>query len=441
MKNSIIKSMTVVSLTMANFITPQVFATPADPSTDPLPAVVLNALADHDAAQGYLLLRDNTANIVYISPRYGVVGNDNGVPLLSLADVTQNGITFGVLNAAFDFAVDRDDFVSIRDAVESVGWALAPLPFESTTGSLSINSLNDSEDNGICGEVIDIITGELIPTCANFVVRSVVAVNGPTLGELYNAQLVLSDAGTQLYGKLLKGGNGISFNMEANYMAAFPAYTAKIDVSYKKLSDSYDSFSALHFSNCLDVQVRNFFKRESICRENSNGEVVSLNGGECSINVTYTNQRDEEVNNLFELPDNYTDEDLQNFAEDYNEQITTIHNAIEGLRIKFENEMLEKYPTASVDKTVNYNFIRRSDRLHFEDEANFSLERKSVGGTVLKRTTIPGLAICINTNPSTGDVIRYSGNSDCHGYWLGEAQPLDMLDDTNETDETDDGWF
>ena len=45
------------------------------------------------------------------------------------------------------------------------------------------------------------------------------------------------------------------------------------------------------------------------------------------------------------------------FAKKYNEEIMTVHNAIEGLQKKFEDEMLAKFPTASVDKNVNYNFV------------------------------------------------------------------------------------
>ena len=420
----------------------QASAIPADPSTDPLPVEVLNAVPGD--LGGYNLIRDNTENIVYVSPRYGVLGSRLGLPFLSFAKVERGDESYGVLNAAFDFKVDKDDFTRLKTAIETTGWAVAPLPFESTSGTLSINSMADGEENGICRNITDIITGELKPVCSSFVIRSVAAPKGPTLGQLYNVQMVLTGDGTQLYQKLLKGGNGISFNMEANYQVAFPAYTAKLDVNYKKLSESYDLFAAAHYSNCLDVQVSDFFKKESLCEKKDDGSYESLNGNECSIRVSYTNQRGEAKQNLFKLPENGTDAELKQFATDYNEDIMVVHDAIEGLRVKFEEEMLSKYPTASVDKSVNYNFIARADRKRFEDEANFTLERKSVGGAVLRRTTIPGLALCVNTNPETGDVTRYAGNSSCQGFWNNAVAPLEFVGDTDEAvveEEESDGWF
>ncbi|WP_141731489.1 hypothetical protein [Oligoflexus tunisiensis] len=417
-------------------------AIPADPSTDPLPPEVLRAIPD--GLQGYLLLRDNTAKIVYVAPRYGVLANQSGQPFLSLAEVNREGVRYGVLNAAFDFAVDKGDFTRLKNGVESVGWAIAPIPFESTSGTLSLNSFDDGKQEGICGEVTDPISGETVKVCSNFVIRSNLAPKGPTLGQLYNVQLILTGDGVDLYQKLLIGGNGISFNMEANYQAAFPAYTAKIDVNYKKLSESYEAFAAIHFSNCLDIQVSDFFKREALCAQKPDGSYESLNGGACSIKVSYTNQRGEAKQNLFKLPENYSTDDLKQLAKTYNEDINYIHNAIEGLRLDFERKMLEKYPTASVDKNVNYNFVFRADRKKYEEDVNVTLERKTVGAAVIKSTTIPGIAACVNTNAKTGEVKRYNGTAECVGFWKGETPPIELLERTDEEtveEETDDGWF
>jgi len=427
---------------LSSLIGSSAYAIPADPSTDPLPPEVLRAIPD--GLQGYLLLRDNTSKIVYVAPRYGVLANQNGQPFLSLAEVNREGVRYGVLNAAFDFAVDRSDFTRLKAGVEKAGWAIAPIPFESTSGSLSLNSFNDGESEGICGEVTDPITGNTVKVCSNFVIRSNLAPKGPTLGQLYNVQMILTGDGVDLYQKLLVGGNGISFNMEANFQAAFPAYTAKIDVNYKKLSESYEAFAAIHFSNCLDIQVSDFFKRESLCEKRANGTYRSLNGGACSIKVSYVNQRGESKENMFRLPPNYSTEDLKVFAKTYNEEIMTIHNAIEGLRLDFERKMLEKFPTASVDKNVNYNFVFRADRKKYEEDVNVTLERKTVGAAVIKSTTIPGIAACVNTNAKTGEVKRYNGTAECVGFWKGETPPIELLERTDEDtvqDEIDDGWF
>jgi len=421
----------------------QALAIPADPATDPVPPEVLRAIPAN--LGGYQLLRDNTAKIVYVAPRYGVLASKSGLPFLSMAETKRDNVRYGILNASFDFGVDRADFAALKQAVESVpGWSVAPLPFESTNGSLSIGSFDAGKDGGACGEVTDPITGELQKVCANYVVRSNLAPKGPTLGQLYGVQLVLTGDGVDLYGKLLVGGNGLFFNMEANYQAAFPAYTAKIDVNYKKLSESYDAFAAIHFSNCLDVQVSDFFKRESLCAKKADGSYESLNGGECSIKVSYVNQRGESKENLFRLPENYTQEDLKTFAKQYNEEITTVHNAIEGLQKKFEDEMLTKFPTASVDKNVNYNFVFRADRKRFEEDVNFTLERKTVGAAVIKSTTIPGIAACVSTNPNTGEVRRYNKTQECVDFWNGTLTPVSLMESTDEgavDAEEGDGWF
>ena len=398
---------------------------PADPASDPVPVEVRQAIPE--GLEGYLLLRDNIEKIIYVAPRYGKLAVERGLPLLSLANIRHEGIDYAVLNAAFDFKVDKEDFRALKSAIQSTGWAIAPMPFESTSGTLSINSRIDGEESGICGKVTNPVTGEIQDVCSSFVVRSLVALKGPTLGQLYNVQMVLTASGANLYSKLLKGGNGLSFNMEANYHAAFPAYSAKIQVDYKKLSESYDMFAAVHDSNCFDIQVSDFFKRESICSRREDGSYKTLNGGDCSITVTYTNHRGEKRQNLFQLPNNYSNKDMKTFAAKYNDEIRIVHDAIEGLRLDFERKMLEKYPTASVDKSVNYNYIARADRKRFEDEVHVTLERKTIGGAVIRSTTIPGIAACVQTNPNTGDVTRYGGNQDCVGFWNNEVKPLELL--------------
>ena len=419
------------------------YAIPSDPATDPLPPEILRAIPD--GLQGYLLLRDNTSKIVYVAPRYGVLANKAGMPFLSFAEVNREGVRYGVLNAAFDFGVDKADFTRLKQSVESVtGWSIAPIPFESTSGSLSQNSFTEGNQEGLCGEVTDPITGQLVKVCSNFVIRSNLAPKGPTLGQLYNVQLVLTGDGMDLYQKLLIGGNGISFNMEANYQVAFPAYTAKIDVNYKKLSESYAVFAAAHFSNCLDVQVSDFFKRESICAKKPDGSFESLNGGACAIKVSYTNQRGEAKENVFNLPDNYSTAELKALSVKYNDEIRIVHNAIEALRLDFEKRMLEKYPTASVDKNINYNFVLRADHQKFEENVNVTLERKTVGQSVIKSTTIPGIAACVNSNARTGEVKRYNGTIECVGFWKGETPPIQLLESTDESRVAkveSDGWF
>ena len=58
----------------------------ADPSTDPLPPEVLRAIPD--GLKGYLLLRHNTAKIVYVAPRYGVLAYQKGQPFFRLPKLT-----------------------------------------------------------------------------------------------------------------------------------------------------------------------------------------------------------------------------------------------------------------------------------------------------------------------------------------------------------------
>lgn len=413
-------------------------AMPASASVDPLPAYVSNALPAQSI--GYQLLRDNEQNIVYMSPRYGVLATQFGMPMLSFAEVNRGENRYAVLNASFNFAVDRDDFLATKKAVQSVGWSLQPLPFESTTATLSINDYDDGEAGGLCGEVEDILTGEPKTVCANFVIRARTNRKGPTLGEYHNTQLVLTGEGADLYQKLLKGGNGISLNMEGQYRAAFPAYTATLKVNFRKLQESFASY----FSNkkCFfHTEVSRYFKRESICKKNASGKFLSLNGSECAIRVSYVNQRGEHKNNMFQLPDNPSDADMAAFTAKYNNQIKIVHDAITGMQKIFESRMLEKIPTATVSKKIKYGYIYRAESRFNEDEVNVSLQRKTIGQSALHSTTIPGLAVCVETDPNTGDVNRYTSRRDCRGFWERKVAPLDFLDQPGDLggDDSDSG--
>jgi hypothetical protein len=106
--------------------------------------------------------------------------------------------------------------------------------------------------------------------------------------------------------------------------------------------------------------------------------------------------------------------------------------------------MLAKFPTASVDKSVNYNFVFRADRKRFDEEYNFTLERKTVGAAVIKSTTIPGIAACVSTNPGTGEVRRYNKTQECVDFWNGALTPISLMASTDEgavQEEEGDGWF
>lgn len=397
-------------------------ATPMDPNTTALPFPVPEEFEDYT-----LLVDNNDPKVIYFRPHEGKLGVVNGMPQLSFAKTTRNGLTFAVLNAVFDFNPLDPGFAKLTRHIQSQApyqnqWRIQPLPFVQTTPSLAIAGFEEGES---CMDVIDIVTGQTVKQCFSLVSRKLVSPKGPTLGEKIAVSLVLTPTGADLVPKLTRGGAGIMMRLSGLYRAAHPAYTARIDVDYKKVYESYAWFMGYHDGVCSEIALGEFFERESLCGENGK----NANGRECSVRITYRDSRGSEVQNTFTyIPHPSESEEHKKFYAENAERIRVFHSAIEALQKRFEDEMLTPIQgkKAEVSKDITTAFVLRGERTRKEIEKHFTLERKTVGGVITKQTEIPAATACLEIDGDTGDVAPYRGGA-CVGYWDGAKRPGEVI--------------
>lgn len=401
---------------------PAVNATPMDPNIKAVPFDLPPELID------FQMLRDNDdPKLIYIAPREGRLHMTNGMPRIGFAKTERDGVTFGIVNAMFDFSVDKSNYRKLVNHIKTQPpykseWRVQPLPFLQTTPSVAIAGFEEGET---CMTVTDILTGKEVKQCFSLVQRKLVSKKGPTLGEIIPVSMVLTPLGADLLPKLSRTGAGLVVKLDALYWAAHPAYTARIDVDYKKVYESYEWFMGYHDGVCAEIAVSEFFERESLCGENGK----NANGRECSVKVTYIDNLGNEVRNLFAyIPDPSQKEAHRKFYEENKEQIRIFHSAVEALRIKFEREMLTPVQgrKASVSKKISRGFVLRAERTKSEIEKHFTLERKTIGGVIAKETSVAASSVCVILDGDTGGVEKNREGA-CKGYWEGVKTPAQTL--------------
>lgn len=397
-------------------------ATPMDPAVVGVPFTVPTEL------RGYTLLLDkDEPDKVYIAPREGRLGEVNGMPQIGFAKTERDGVTYGIVNATFDFSVDADAYNALLKHIAKQppykeSWKIQSVPFAQTTPNVAIAGF---EEGDLCMEVIDVITGNKVKQCHSLVHRKLVSKNGPTLGEKIAISMVLTPLGADLLGKLSRTGAGLAVKLDAVYWAAHPAYTAKIDVDYKKVYESYEWFMGYHDGVCVEVAISEFFERESLCGENGK----NANGRDCSVRITYIDNRGQEVRNLFAyIPGPDAPEEHKRFYKENKSKIEIFHSAVEGLQKKFEQEMLTPIQgkKASVSKDISQGFVLRANRTKSEIEKHFTIERKTIGGVIAKQTEIPAASMCIILDGDVGSV-KKNHEDECAGYWAGKKRPAQTL--------------
>lgn len=373
-------------------------AYPLDPAQTPVMDVDLpNSVNKYPLAYDSGNDVGNSNNVVYYQPKFGQVATNNGMPLVGLAYFTRNGVKRGFLNMQFEFAIPTGEREALFGAIRRAGYHPLPFPFKKTTVVPMVPGWDSGIKSKLCSETVDEMTGQKMVVCDTMIDQMKYSENGPTLGENIAVSVILSEQGAAGIGQLLNGGNAFQVELKARYDAAAPAYTAKITVNYEKLTKSFASFAAYHNGACVDVQVSAFWHKEAMCDKGRESE--------CSIKVTYTDQNGRTVNNMY--TDSYAPEEAKKF-----------YDAIEGLRTRFENEMLVKETPASVDKSVNAMFTLRADYREISRNIHFELERKSLGGTHEKETSMTGTIACIQV-ADDGSVNRKL-TGDCGLYWRGE---------------------
>ncbi len=363
--------------------------------------------------------------VFYIAPKAGLLVVNRGMPALSYATAKRDGNTFGVINAAFSFAISRDDFAQIKSEIKQqvAGAKVRPLAFNHTVPDIAIAGFQ--EDQGACFTAEDFITGEEIKQCINFVYRTKLAQKGPQLGEELGISMVLSPSGVDILPNLLRGGAGLMVRLEGIYQAALPGFKAVIEADYKKLYESYAWYAGYHDGVCTDIAVSDFFEKEVACAANN----TNMNGRPCSIKVKYTDTIGREYQNIFStIPDKAETDEVKAWYKEHSDRINTLWTAIDGLRKDFENKFLEPVTgrRAEVDKTPTLGYAFRADRSRSEEMGSYRFERDMIQSVGPKRKGVDAYTICINVNGNTG-AVGLSNLGQCPSYWNGSLSGNQML--------------
>lgn len=402
--NSLIKCpklRTTASWLACSLISFSAWAYPIDPSKQPVNIEV------PDEVVSYTLAYDSFDNkVIYVQPHQGVVATLSGQPLVGLAKFNQNGVTRAFLNMSFEFSLPKRDRELLFGAIREAGYQPRPFPFFKTKVIPQVPGWDLENNEKVCTETLDPFTGTIDMRCASLVDRIRYSENGPTLGENIGVSVILSQEGTQVINTLLRSGNAFMVELKAQYHAASPAFTAKIEVNYQKLSESFAAFAAYHDGRCIDIEMSAFWQNTVMCDKDRPED--------CSVKVTYTDQNGRTVNNLYADPDEAEESDIAKFFE-----------AIEGLRSRFEEEMLTKVTPANVSRDKSAYFTLRSDYKRVSEDIHFVLERKSLGRTKVAETTVMASILCTEVDDQ-GYVSKAMGG-DCPEFWEGDLSAEDYL--------------
>lgn len=377
-------------------------AIPIDPNFQAVDIEVPNEVV------GYTLAYDSfNKKIVYVQPKQGVVATMSGQPLVGLAKYVKNGVTRAFFNVSFEFDLPKRDRELLFDAIRTAGYQPRPFPFEKTKLIPQLPGWNLEEGKKVCTEMTDEFTGKTQTFCDSLVDRVKYSQDGPTLGENIGVSVILSPEGTAVIESLLKSGNAFQVELKAQYIKASPAYSARIEVNYEKLSESFAAFAAYHDGRCIDIEMSAFWQNEVMC--------TKANPDDCSVQVTYTDQLGNSINNIYLSPDEADDEDLRKF-----------YDSVEGLRSRFEEEMLTKVTPASVSKEKNAYFTLRADYKRVSQDIHFVINRKSLGKSSRSETTVLATVLCTEVD-GDGYVSKGMGGN-CREFWTGQVSAEEYMD-------------
>jgi hypothetical protein len=344
------------------------------------------------------------------------------MPALSYATAYRDGQRFGVLNAVFQFNVDAEKFQSFKEAIrrQNPQAKFNPLPMAHTSPVVAVAGVG----NESCIESTDLLSGKPLKQCVQLTHRPILAANGPTLGEQIGVSTVLTPAGVEIFPKLLAGGSGVMLNLEYVYMAALPAFKAKIEADYKKIYESYAWYAGYHDGICTDIAISDFWEKTTVCQNNG----LDGFGKACGVKITYTDSHGNPVNNIFDiLPAIESNESTKAWYAQHRERVNTLWNSTDGLRKDFENKFLAPINgrPAEVSKTPTRGFALRADRSVTEQQGSFVLERDMLGSVGPKSSTVIAYTTCIKVDGETGSV-DLSNIGRCSDYYQGKVTAAEM---------------
>lgn len=379
-----------------------------------------------DGYNNYDLSQDaQDKHIYYLAPNKGRLVINNGMPAISYATAMRNGNNFGVMNTVFQFNIDPQAFNAIKSHLraQDPNAKLKQLPFAQSKPSLAVAGLGNGEKS--CTTVLDIIENKEMEQCINLVYRSVIASNGPTLGEELSTSVVLTPAGVDILPQLMAGGAGMVVNLEGIYRAALPAFKAKIKADYKKLYESYAWYAGYHDGVCTDIAISDFFEKEVACTASG----LSGNGGPCSIKVTYTDSLGNPINNIFDsLPSDAESEETKEWHKLHAKRVEVLWTSIDGLVEDFKEKFLEPVVgrKAEVDKSKTLGYAFRADRNRTEQMGSYEFERDMIQSVGPKKKIITGYTVCLKLNGTTGTISKELSGS-CSNYWGGSSNEESLL--------------
>jgi hypothetical protein len=368
-------------------------AYPVDPAKVPV-AVGQRPQADHDITLAY---DSADQSIVYYAPKGGRVAIMNGLPLLGFATIPTGE---GFLNAQLEFGVFGTEKQQLFDAITRAGYRPVALPYVKTA-IVPVTPGFDVETNApICVDITDESTGEVTQECDPTLFSAVsYSRKGPSLGEFVALSATLNKFGAAIYSQMLRGGNALQINLEADYYKAGTAFTAVVTVNYSKLFEQFHAYAAFHGGFCTDIQVETFWKNAGLC--------FNKPASECAVNVEYTDARGNHLNNVTVDPDQAT-------------QQKELLQAIDRLRDKLQDEMLTPLgpsigPLDTSKPSFGFKLNASYERTNMQRHATFTF--KSPNGVNIGHTVIPAGIACVAVSRE-GDVSRNTGG-DCASYWAG----------------------
>jgi hypothetical protein len=382
-------------------ITSTARAYPVDPAKLPV-NVGQDPKADHDFTLAY---DSEDLKVVYYAPKGGRVAIMNGQPLIGYA-VLPSGE--GFLNAQLEFGVFGPEKDALFSAITKAGYTPRPLPYTKTEIQPVTPGIDPTTGKQFCEKVTDPATGDVSEECDDSLYTAVqYSRSGPTLGENIAVSASLNKFGAAVYTQMLRGGNALQINMNADYYKAGTAFTATVTVNYSKLFESFHAYAAYHDGVCTDVQLEAFWKNEGLC--------VGKPASDCSVSIDFVDSRGNHINNATIDPDN-------------KEAQEEVLQAVDRLKDQLEKEMLTPLgpqlgPLDTSKPAYGFKLNAQYEKDNVEKHATFQF--KSPNGVNVGHTTIPTGVACILVS-SQGDVSRNTGG-DCSDYWSGSLGFADIL--------------
>jgi hypothetical protein len=374
-------------------------AYPVDPAKR---AVNINLGA---GAKDFVLAYDSEdPKVVYYAPKSGRTATINGMPVIGFGLLPTGG---AVLNAQFEFGVFGEEKTKLFEAIQAAGMTPRPFPYKSTRIVPLTNGIDPTTGRPTCISEENPATGEMEEICDPTLYDEVsYSRGGPALGENVALTALLNKTGAAVMGAMLRGGNAIQVNLESEYYTAGTAFSAKITMHYDKFRTNWEAYAGAK-GFLWEAEAKGFWNEEGLCK----GRAPS----ECAIEVEYTDDRGQHINNVTIDPDN-------------REAQEKVLQAIDRLKEKLQDEMLTPikpaYGRADTSKPrYGYKFNAQWEHQHVERNAVFTFQ--SPRGVNVGKTVIPAAIACVVVDPN-GDT-RRNTSGDCQSYWQGTANYEELI--------------